>query len=121
MTHGIDDSYSNLLLSSNAVSIHQRHFRFLVTEIFKSISQINPKFMRSFLKQKKLSHNLRKRAILNLPRTQSTYHGTNAICFRGPRIWNNLPAKVKSSNSVFEFKTKIKNQGNIDCGCLICK
>ena len=35
--------------------------------------------------------------------------------------WNNLPAKVKSSNSFFELKTKIKNLGNIDCGCLICR
>ena len=75
--------------------------------------------MWSFFKLKKLSYNLRKGPILNLPRAQSTYYGTNAIHFRGSLIRNNLPAKVKSSNSVFEFKTKIKNLGNIDCGCLI--
>ena len=28
---------------------------------------------------------------------------------------------VKSSNSLFEFKNKIKNIGDIDCGCLICR
>ena len=121
VVYGIDDSYNNLLLSSNSVSIHQRHLRFLVTEIFKSISQINPEFMWSFFKPKKLSYNLRKGPILNLPRTQSTYYGTNAIHFRGSLIWNNLPAKVKSSNSIFEFKTKIKNLRNIDCECLICR
>ena len=33
---GVDDSYNNLLLSSNSVSIHQRHLRFLVTEVFKA-------------------------------------------------------------------------------------
>ena len=121
MVYGVDDSYKNLLLSSNSVSIYQMHLRFLVTEIFKSISQISPKFMWSFFKPKKLSYNLRKGPILNLPKTQSTFHGTNAIHFRGSLIWNNLPAKVKSSNSVFEFKTKIKNLGNIDCGCLICR
>ena len=119
VVYGIDDSYSNLLLSGNSVSIHQRHLRFLVTEIFKSISQINPEFMWSFFKPKKLSYNLRKGPILNLPKTQSTFYGTNAIHFRGSLIWNNLPAKVKSSNSVFEFKTKIKNLGNIDYGCII--
>ena len=116
VVYGIDDSYKNLLLSSNSVSIHQRHLRFLVTEIFKSISQINPEFMWSFFKPKKLSYNLRKEPILNLSKTQATYYGTNAIHFRGSLTWNNLPAKVKSSNSVFEFKTKIKNLGNIDCG-----
>ena len=119
VVYGIDDSYNKPLLSSNSVSIHQRHLRFLVTKIFKSISQINPEFVESFFKPKKLSCNLRKGLTLNLPRTQSTY-GTNAIHFRGVLIWKNLPAEVKSSNSVFEFKTKIKNLGNIDCGCLIC-
>ena len=108
-------------LSSNSVSIHQRHLRFLVTEIFKSMSQFNPEFMWSFFKPKKLSYNLRKGPILNLPRTQYNYYGTNAIHFRGSLIWSNIPAKVKSINSVFEFKTKVKNLGNIDCGCLICR
>ena len=55
VVYGIDDSYSNLLLSGNSVSIHQRHLRFLVTEIFKSISQINPEFMWLFFRPKKLS------------------------------------------------------------------
>ena len=36
--YAIDDSYNNLLLRRNSVSIHQRHLRFLVTEIFKKIS-----------------------------------------------------------------------------------
>ena len=121
VVYGIDDSYNNLLLSSNSVSIHQRHLRFLVTEIFKSISQINPEFMWSFFKPKKLSYNLRKGPIVNLTRTQSTLYDTNAIHFRGSLIWNNLRAKVKSSNSVFGYKTKIKNLGNINCGCLICR
>ena len=34
---------------------------------------------------------------------------------------NNLPRDIKSSKSVSEFKTKIKNFGNIDCECVICR
>ena len=77
--------------------------------------------MWSFFKTKMLSYNLRKGPILDLPRTQFTYYDTNAIHCRDSVMWSNLPAKVKSSNSVFEFKTKIENLGNIDCGCLICR
>ena len=77
--------------------------------------------MWSFFKPKKLSYSLRKGPILNLTKIQSTFYGTNAIHFRGSLKLNNLPANVKSSNSVFEFKTKIKNLGNTDCGCLICR
>ena len=55
----IDNSYSNILLRSKSVSIDQRHLQFFVTEIFKSIFQINPEFMWSFFKQKKLSYQCR--------------------------------------------------------------
>ena len=116
-----NDTYENLLLQSNTVSIHQRHLRFLIIEIYKSISQLNPQFMWSFSTHKDISCNLRKGPILGLPKTNLFYYGTNAIHFRGSLIWNNLPAVVKFSNSLFEFKNKIKNIGDIDCACLICR
>ena len=33
VVYGINDSFNNHLLTSNSVSIHQRHLRFLVTDI----------------------------------------------------------------------------------------
>ena len=45
-----NDTYENLLLHSNTVSVHQRHLRFLMIEIYKSISQLNPQFMWSRIK-----------------------------------------------------------------------
>ena len=114
-----EESYENLLLESSSVSIHQRHLRFLVTEIYKSTTQINPEFMWPYFTYKNISYNLRKGPILYLPSTHSTYYGTNSVHFRGSLIWNNLPRDIKSSKSLSEFKTKIKNFGNIDCGCVI--
>ena len=32
-----NDAYENLLLQSNMVSVHERHLRFLMIEIYKSI------------------------------------------------------------------------------------
>ena len=40
-----EESYENLLLESSSVSVHQRHLRFLVTEIYKSTTEINSEFM----------------------------------------------------------------------------
>ena len=45
LTHLSDESYKNLLNLNNSVSLHQRHLRILVTEIFKSVSKTNPMFM----------------------------------------------------------------------------
>ena len=39
-----EESYENLLLKSSSNSVHQRHLRSLVKEIYKSKTQINPKF-----------------------------------------------------------------------------
>ena len=116
-----NDNYDNLLLQTNMVSVHQKHLRVLMTEIYKSISQLNPEFMWSCFTHKDMPYNLRKGLFLGLRKAHSFYYGKNAVHFRGSLIWNNLPAVVKSSDSLFEFKNKIKSIGNIDCGCLICR
>ena len=74
--------------------------------------------MWSFFTHKGIPYNLRKGPILGLPKTNLFYYGTNVIHFRGSLLWNNLPPVVKFSDSLFEFKNKIKNIGDIDCGCL---
>ena len=48
-----NETYEELLELSETVSIHQRHLRFLVTEVYKSTSYLNPKFMCSFFTHKK--------------------------------------------------------------------
>ena len=113
------DGYDNLFLQSKTVSVHQRHLTFLMTEIYKIISQLNPQFMWSHFTHKDMFYSLG--PTLGLPKTHSFYYGTDAIHFRGSLIRNNLTAAVKSSDSLFEFKNKIKNIGDIDCGYLICR
>ena len=49
VSYQYEDSYENLLLESSSVCVHQRHLRFLVAEIYKSTTQINPEFMWPFL------------------------------------------------------------------------
>ena len=116
-----NNTYQEVLELSETVSIHQGHLRFLVTEIHKSTSYLNPKFMCSFFTHKEIPYNLRKGQVLSLPPARSTCYGTNSVHFRESLIWNNLPSYIKSSRSVCEFKNNIKNFINIDCACLICR
>ena len=113
----IDDSYGTLLLPSNSVSIHQRHLQFLMQRYLKAYPRIYiiPKFMWSCFKEKKLFRELGKGPYYD------THYGTIAVHIRGSLVWNNLPANIKSNNSVSEFKAKIKNLGNIDFDYLICR
>ena len=82
-----NETYEELLELSETVSIHQRHLRFLVTEVYKSTSYLNPKFMCSFFTHEKIPYNIRKSQA-------STFiiscNGTNSVHFQGYLIWNNL-------------------------------
>ena len=87
--------------------------------VYKSISQLNPEFMWFYFTHKDMSYSLRKGPTLDLPKIHSFYYSTNAAHSRGSFIWNNLPAVVKPSDSLFEFSNKIKYIGNNDCEYLI--
>ena len=39
-----------------------------------------------------MPYNLRKGSTVGVPKTHSFYYSTNAVHFRGPLIWTNLPA-----------------------------
>ena len=72
-----DASYDDLLQLSNRVSLHQRHLRFLLTEIYKCTGALNPQFMWSNFKYKKIPRNLRRSPILFIPPARSAIYGTN--------------------------------------------
>ena len=114
-----EESCENLFLESSSVSVHQRYLRSLVSEIYKRTTQINPEFMWPYFIYNSITYNLRKGPILCLSSTNSTYCDSYSVYFMRSLIWNNLSRNTKSSKSEFEFKTKIKIFGNINCGCVI--
>ena len=61
-------------------------------------------------------YSLRKGPTFGLTKTHSFYYGTNSLYFWVSLIWNNLPDVAVSSNPLHEFKNKITNIENIDCG-----
>ena len=48
-------------------------------------------------------------------------YGTETIRFRGPKIWELVPEAIKFSQSLEEFKIKIKQWKPIGCTCKLCK
>ena len=91
VVYELSDPYDNLLLQSNTVFVHQRHLRFSMTRVYKSISQLNPEFMLFYFTHKDMLYTLRKSPILSLPKTHSFYYSKGVAHSRGSVIWNNLP------------------------------
>ena len=53
-------TYDELLSMNSDDSVHQRHLRFLVTEVFKSVNNVNTHFMCDYFKNIFFPYDLRK-------------------------------------------------------------
>ena len=68
-----------------------------------------------------IPYDLRKGTKVFLPPVNSFRLGLNSAHFRGSILRNNLPSSIKNSQTINEFKVKLKNLGNIHCTCGVCR
>ena len=77
--------------------------------------------MWSYFVFKNITYNIRNGSLLKLPSEKLTSYGINSVLFRASLFWNSLPQSAKYSESIVELKTKMKDLGNIDCSCILCR
>ena len=104
IVYNSNESYEELFILNNELSIHQKQLRILATEVFKSLADLNPDFMKSYLTIKEMPYCLRNGNFLKIASARSTRYGTNLILFPACLVWNKLPRSVKESQSLIEFK-----------------
>ena len=80
-----------------------------MSEISKLSNDLSPLIMNEiFQKQKNYYSRRNPRTLVSKRKFTSTYD-IDAICFRGPQIWHDLPQGIKNSDSSNLFKSNIKN------------
>ena len=118
--HRFGENLNELLKLDNSVNIHVLNLRWLMIEVYKSLNELNPKFMRGYFSVKEISYNLRGGPSLDLPIAKTRSFGLNSLSFRSSLLWNLLPCSIKLSKSLKEFTRKIKLWGGGSCSCAIC-
>ena len=109
-----DKSYHELLNFSDDVSIHQKHFRFLAIEVYKSFISILSSYENFSIKIQFST------IYENLPPARPSYViNSQALC--ASLLWKGLSSNVKQSHNVEEFKLKSRNLGHIHCTCVVCR
>ena len=116
-----NECYEELLVQNNEVSIRQKQLRTLATEIYKSLTDVNPDFMKNYFSIKEIPYSSRNGSALKISSARSTYYEINSIHFRACVLWNKLPYSLKESQSLPEFKNMIKTIRKIDCSFTICR
>ena len=119
-----NESPYELLLSKSGKTLMNIHrLKILCTEIYKTLQNLNPVYMKDIFQFRSNDRLARSQNIYNLkvPAVNSTRFGTNSLSSLGPKIWNNLPSHLKSAESLEDFKTVIKKWNGNECSCSICK
>ena len=113
-------NYEELLLKDDFVCAHVRNLQFFITEIFKTIHDENPHFMRDVFVREDTRYDVKIKFRLKVPRVNSSTYGLHSVCFRGSELWNMLPNHFKNLPSVSTFKNKIRDWDGSGCHCNIC-
>ena len=88
-----------------------RRLRCLCIEIYKTLNDLNPSFMKEIFEKRDENRVTRHRCKLNLnipSRNQVTF-GAKSLKFYGPKIWNTLPVNMKTAENLNAFKNLIKS------------
>ena len=68
--------------SNECYEEHQKQLRKLATDFYKSLTDVNPDFMKNYFSILEIPYTLRNGSVLKTPSTRSSYYGTNSIHFR---------------------------------------
>ena len=90
-------------------------------EIFKMKNNLNSTFMKKIFTERNIPYSLRSENHLQLPKVKTGTHGIENIQYRGCHLWSSLPREIKDSNTLAEFKRKIKSWDGNTCICRLCK
>ena len=113
-----ESDYDHLLVQSNKPTIEVKHLRTLAIEIFKTINDLNPPFMKEIFT--KNTNSQRNGTTLMVKLQNSKKYGQDTLRALGPKIWNKLPTHLKEVSSLSIFKQLIKTWSGPECACSSC-
>ncbi len=89
-------------------------------EVFKSLNNLNPEFMKEMFKVKETPYDLRDSNILVQPKFDKISYGKNTFQYYGSHIWNLLPNNIKECTTQETFKSLLEKWSGPKCQCNIC-
>ncbi len=104
----IDDTSSDYeipLHKTNTSTLEFQRKHQLVTEVFKTLHDLNPPYMKDIFKLKVTSYTLRGYFRLEVPMVDTTTYGLHSLQYTTAITWNDIPDSIKVIDNLAEFKS----------------
>ena len=114
-------TFQELLDKDNSVIIHHKNLQRLAVEMYKIKNHLSPLPMQALFTEKVNQYDLRNKRSWETDNVRTVIYGTETIRNMGPKTWDLVPIEIKESNSLLEFKQRIKTWKPNGCTCRLCK
>ena len=94
-------------------SVFQLRVNRILTEIFKTIIDINPSYLNDIFKIKRVPYEMRDNSKMDQPLRNKTNFGLRSVTYVGGKIWNLLPIDIKNLEGLTEFKQALRDWSGI--------
>ena len=108
-------SYTSILETQKKTTVKVRILQLLATEIYKTLSNNNPSYIKEIFEMKCNRSSERLRYNIKSQTFKTTKFGKNSLRVLGPMLWNSLPNNLKEIKSLQVFKSEIKKWGRNNC------
>ena len=109
---------ATMTIWSVKTTMEVKRLRTLAIEIFKTLNNPNPEFMKEiFYQSPYLSH---KELNIYVQSHNTVNFGSKSLKTLGPQIWNVLPDNIRLETNLTNFKSSIKKWFGPKCMCNLC-
>ena len=108
-----------LLRKDDSVTIHHRNIQALTLEIYKTMHEFNPAFMKDVFLFGKHDYATRNE-YLSHPNPRTVRYGLESFGYKAIQIWSHIPRDIQDNPDINAFKKYVsKNCKNL-CKCNLC-
>ena len=112
--------FASLLEKDDSITIHQRNIQALSLEIYKTMHDLNPSFMKDIFCVKLHNYSTRKQN-LSYPNPHTVAYGLETFGYKATQIWSSLPTEIREADDISKFKSYISKNCSKLCKCKLCK
>ena len=106
------------MIKSGKSTMEVKRLRTLAVEVFKTLNNMNPKYMKEIFH--KTAFSTHRPLNLEFNENYTTKYGNESLRCLVPHIWNSLPNQIKRETGYTKSKEFINDWFGMKCKCNLC-